>query len=388
MGSGGNKKPSKRGKKIRVALRRNRSKRARDGDWTKRANEAEEHEVDADRGERLSAKGALSRRRTITLPDEDNSVAVNLRDGTVVAMRGLYADVDDGHCVWRCTIRRILRTRLIKERHPVTVGDRVRFRVETEVEGVVSEGVIEEVGPRSGVLRRLVGKRVHTIVANVDQAIIVTSAGSPPAKPHLIDRYLVAAHAGGIESIICLNKIDLPCDDETDKLLDRYIALGYKTVRTSAETSEGMEALCELLKGKASVVVGQSGVGKSSLLNRIEPGLKLRTRHVSEQLGKGRHTTTTARLLRLKFGAYVVDTPGIRTFDLSIIGKHELEVCFTEFVERVPDCKFPDCTHTHEIDCAVKLAVSNGEIHPQRYESYVRLFQEPVEPDWETRLQE
>jgi ribosome biogenesis GTPase len=296
-------------------------------------------------------------------------------------MRGLFADVDDGKRVWPCTVRRVLRTRLTEERHPVTVGDRVQFRA-----GSDTEGVIEAVEPRRGQLRRRVGRRVHTIVANVDQAIIVSSADLPLPKPHLIDRYIVASHAGEITPVVCMNKLDLDDDGAARDLLDRYAKLGYTTLATSAVTGDGVTALCEQLKNKASVIAGQSGVGKSSLLNRIQPDLQLKTGDIIEQTSKGRHTTSTATLLRLEVGGYVVDTPGVRSFDLSTVERSEFEAYFVEFVDHVPDCKFPDCTHRHEAECAVIQAVERGEIHPDRYESYVRLFEEPTEPEWESRV--
>ncbi len=375
-------------KKVRVSFRRNRAKRVRQSDWTQQAGDTEDNEIDADRDERVAAKGALSRRRTIMVDDADLQAVAALPLGTVVTMRGLYADVDDGRQILTCTVRRILRTRLIKDRHPVTVGDRVRFRAEPETEGVEKEGVIEAVEQRRGELKRRSGKRIHTIVANVDQAVVVSSADQPPPKPHLIDRYLVAAHAGEITPLICMNKIDLDPSGEAAAMLERYAKLGYATLGVSAVTGDGVDALRDALAGKESVIAGQSGVGKSSMLNAVQPGLRLATGDVIEHLGKGRHTTTTSCLLRLDVGGYVVDTPGVRSFDLSTIGREEFEALFIEFIEHVENCKFPDCTHTHEIQCAVKAAVETGAIHPERYESYVRLFEEPTDPDWENRFEE
>ncbi len=365
----------KAGKKVRVPFRRNRSKRTRVTDWTRQAREAEGHEIDTQRTENVVAKGHLSRQRTIIVRD-DGVTEEGFRPGMVVAMRGLYADVDDGRRIWHCTVRRVLRTRLISERHPVTVGDRVRFRAETTAEDSAPEGVIEEVEPRSGQLQRRVGRRTQTIVANVDQAIVVSSAGEPLPKPHLIDRYIVSSHAGEITPVVCMNKADLDSNGSAKSLLDRYTRLGYVALLTSAVTGEGIDTLREVLKDKASVIAGQSGVGKSSLLNAVQPGLRLRVGDIIVQTQKGRHTTTTAGLLRLDVGGYVVDTPGIRAFDLSIVPQHELEALFLEFIPRVPQCKFADCTHTHETECAVKEAVENGEIHLERYESYIQMFEE------------
>ncbi|MGD2109017.1 MAG: ribosome small subunit-dependent GTPase A [Phycisphaerae bacterium] len=373
--------------KTRAPFRRNRSTKPRQTDWTQQARDAEDHELDVRRGESVVAKGDLSRKRTVNVPDADAPLAEGLRRGVVVSMRGLFADVDDGEHVWPCTVRRVLRTRLIEERHPVTTGDRVHFRVESDTAGVAKEGVIEAVEPRRGALRRRTGRRIHTIVANVDQAILVSSTDLPAPKPHLIDRYIVASHVGEITPIICMNKTDLDPEGNTRELVARYADLGYKTLYTSAVSGEGMEALKQQLKDKASVIAGQSGVGKSSLLNLVQPDLRLETGDVVEHTSKGRHTTSTATLHRLDMGGYVVDTPGVKSFDLSTVERGELEALFVEFLDHVPNCKFPDCTHRHEGNCAIKEAVGRGKIHPERYESYVRMFEEPTEPDWETRTE-
>lgn len=379
MGSSSGKGKPKKGKKVRVAFRRNRARPPRPKDWTRQAQEAEAHEIDARTSENLAAKGDLSRQRTITVHDHDD-VPADLERGTVIVMRGLYADVDDGRRILPCTISRVLRTRLIEERHPVTVGDHVGFRVESSGDDHAEEGVIEFVSPRRGELRRLSGRRVQTIVANVDQAVIVTSAAKPYPKPHLIDRYIVASLAGGITPIICMNKLDIDEAGRAGDVLNRYVKLGIRILETSAVTGLGIDDLRGILADKSSVIVGQSGVGKSSLLNAVQPELELRIGDINEQLEKGRHTTTTASLIRMACGGYVVDTPGIRSFDLSTVPRNEYEAYFTEFADHIAHCKFPDCTHTHESDCAVKRAVEEGAIHPDRYGSYVRMFEEPAAP--------
>ncbi len=375
----GKKKGGKKkgGKKVRVTFRRNRSSKVRDKTWTDQAHQSQDNEVDAVESEQVRAKGDLSRQRTIIVHDDPTLSRAHLHTGTVLAMRGLYADVDDGQQIHACTIRRVLRTQQIEERNPVTVGDRVRFSMGSSGDVDLREGVIEHVEPRHGQLRRKSGRRIHTVVANVDQAIIVTSAGQPAPKPQLIDRYIIAALAGEIAPIICMNKIDLDVDGRAEELLLRYAHLGYDTLSTCATTGQGIEKLRNLLKDKESVVVGQSGVGKSSLLNAAESGLTLRTSSVGIQNQKGRHTTTTASLIRLKLGGYVVDTPGIRSFDISLVPRSDYEAHFVEFVEHIANCRYPDCTHTHEDECAVKAAVAQGLIHPARYESYVDIFEEP-----------
>ncbi|MCH7926142.1 MAG: GTPase RsgA, partial [Planctomycetes bacterium] len=206
MGSTSRKGKSKKGKKVRVAFRRNRAKPPRHKDWTRLAKDAEGHELDAHDVEQLVAKGDLSRRRTIVV-HEGGDIPPDLMRGTVVAMRGLYAEVDDGERMLPCTVSRVLRTRLIDERNPVTVGDSVGFRLGSRDGHTAQEGVIDFVAPRHGELCRRSGRRNQTIVANVDQAIIVASAAQPAPKPHLIDRYIVAALAGGITTVICMNKV-------------------------------------------------------------------------------------------------------------------------------------------------------------------------------------
>ncbi|MFQ5590103.1 MAG: ribosome small subunit-dependent GTPase A [Phycisphaerae bacterium] len=376
MSSPSRKGRGKKERKVRVDLRRNRARPRRAHDWTRLAREALGHEFDSQHSESITAKGELSRKRTVIVGGEQDGTEGLVHCGTVVAMRGLYASVDDGGRLWTCTVCRLLRTRAIEERHPVTVGDRVRFRVAARADGVEKEGVIESVEKRRGQLRRRVGRRTQCIVANIDQAVIVSSAADPPPKAHLIDRYIVAGLAGQISPVICMNKVDLDVDGSGAAILERYARLGYASLCTSVVTKEHIDVLHDLLAGRVSVLVGQSGVGKSSLLNTMQPGLRLRTGEITRQVQKGRHTTSTAVMLRLDRGGYVVDTPGIRSFDVSVVARHEFEAYFAEFRDCLARCRFPDCTHIHEDDCAVKQAVADGGIHPERYESYVRLFED------------
>ncbi|MCP4246671.1 MAG: ribosome small subunit-dependent GTPase A [bacterium] len=361
------------GGKRRVPLRRNQSRPARVKDWQRQADQAED-DLDTDRGERVVAKGGLSRYRTVSGPD--GQVPSGASEGTVVAVRGLVAEVDDGQRVWPCTLRRVLRSRKIDGHHPIAVGDRVSFTIEADQDGVVQEGVIESVAPRHGELKRRIGRQDRVVVANVDQVVIVSSAALPAPKPHLIDRYLVAAHGGGMEPIVCMNKMDLDEEDAAAGILSMYEALGYPVLGTCALTGLGIDRLTELLADRSSVLAGQSGVGKSSLLNAVQPGLALRTGDVIEQTTKGRHTTSCAELLRLDCGGYVVDTPGIKSFDIASVPLAEIEMHFVEFAECLADCKFPDCTHRHEPGCAVLAAVEEGRIDSGRYESYARMFGE------------
>ncbi len=367
-------------KKTRVELRKNRTKPPRDKDWTRGFHHAEEGGADTGPAdERVRAKGTLSRKRTIVQDEAAEGSAdilmpaidrVHWLPGRVLRVHGLdsVVEIDDGR-QWRCKVRRLLKSLTTDTRNIVTTGDQVWVRPSLN-----DEGFIERVEPRHGLLTRASRGREHVLVANVDQVVIVIALKEPELKPHLIDRYLASAEQGGIRPIICLNKADLIDPVEIQPVVGFYSQLAIPTLLTSATTGQGLERLRRLLQGRESVFSGQSGVGKSSLLNAIQPGLALHVRTVSESNQKGRHTTTTAQLLRLDFGGWVVDTPGIRQFELWDILPEEVEGFFAEMRPYVALCGFPDCTHTHEERCAVKDAVAVRRISEQRYLSYLGIF--------------
>jgi ribosome biogenesis GTPase len=378
-------------KKVRVDLRKNRAKPPRQNDYTRDFQDhgfVDEATVGA---ERVRTKGDLSRRRTIvqddaaaggTAPAVDAAVC---RQGRVLRVHGLWSVVEDeASRVYRCAVRRLLKSLVTDERNVVTTGDVVWFRPALAepthgpppvgLEGDVPEGLIERVEPRHGVLTRESRRREHVLVANVDQLVVVVSLVEPDLKPHLIDRYLATAELGKLTPVVCLNKADLVPAEALQPLIGAYSQLGITALLTSAVTGLGIGRLRRLLAGRATVFSGQSGVGKSSLLNALQPGLGLRVREVSEVNQKGRHTTTTAQLLRLDFGGWVVDTPGLRQLQLWNIRPEEVEGLFREFRPYVPLCAFPDCTHTHEDGCGVKRAVERKQIGERRYTSYLGLF--------------
>ncbi|MFO0814784.1 MAG: ribosome small subunit-dependent GTPase A [Gemmatales bacterium] len=376
-------------RKVRVDLRKNRSKPPREKGWTRDYQQKDETDYSA--GERIRAKGDLSRKRTIvtdeTAPSADTATpeifmpSVDLTSclpGRVVRVHGLQNVVmtEDGQ-EYVCTVRRLLRSLTIDERSVVTTGDRVWFRP------VASEGTIEKVEPRYGLLTRKSWKREHVLVANVDQIVIVAALAEPFLKPHLIDRYLVAASMGKLKPIICFNKTDLVDPAVFQPILGMYAQLGYDALLTSTHTGRGIEELRHMLLNRQTVFSGQSGVGKTSLLNRIEPGLELRVREVSDMTQKGRHTTTTAELIRLSFGGWVVDTPGIRQFDLWDVISAELDGHFPEFRPFVAHCGFPGCSHLREENCAVRQALDEGWIDPQRYYSYRGIHETKDAPEIE-----
>jgi len=368
-------------KKKRVELRKNRSKPPRDKGWTRGFAEHGFAEDATLSQERVRAKGDLSRKRTIISADAEAGTrempAVNASciAGRVLRVHGLdnVVRTDDGR-ILRCKVRRLLKSLTTDERNVVTTGDRVWVRPSLN-----DEGFIEGVEPRHGILTRASRGREHVLVANIDQAVIVVALKEPELKPHLIDRYLASAEQGGIKPVVCLNKADLIDPVDYQPLIGFYSQLGIPALLTSARTGMGLDRLRRLLTNRQSVFSGQSGVGKSSLLNALQPGLGLQVRSVSETTQKGRHTTSTAELLELSFGGWVVDTPGIRQFELWDITPGEVEGYFAEFRPYVALCSYPDCTHTHEDRCAVKDAVARRQISEKRYFSYLGMFEEKGE---------
>jgi ribosome biogenesis GTPase len=381
-------------RKVRVALKKNRQKRTRAGDLTRQYQQDDLAQAEPAAAERVRAKGDLSRHRTIIAEVEDGGAAaegdpasaavrraVDLETclpGRVVRIHGLVSIVltDDGHEV-ACHVRRLLKTLAIDDRNVITVGDRVWFRPGS---GDGAEGLIEKIDPRQGTITRGYRRHKHVLVANVDQVLIVSALAEPALKLPLIDRYLISAETGGVRPVIVLNKADLVAPALYQWVLGLYSQLGYETILTSAADGRGIDRLRTLVATGTTAFSGQSGVGKSSLLNAIQPGLNLRVREVSDWTFKGKHTTSTAELIRLESGGYVVDTPGLRQFELWGVDPGALEGHFIEFRPYIPLCKFPDCSHTHEAGCAVKDAVHWGQIHSGRYESYLKLYhQQPLE---------
>lgn len=376
-------------KKIRVDFRKNRNSRTRANDLTQlyRDGIPEKEDDQGPGSERISGKGDLVRKRTVVgrqvelesaagergdfliEPEIDDSTCLS---GRVLAVRGLYSQVEDEQGrVFTCLTRRILKTLSTGQRQIVVTGDRVLFR-DAFTPGRL-EGFIERVETRHGTLSRSSRERKHIIVTNVDQALIVTSVAEPVMKPNLIDRLLVTCERAGIRPVICINKIDLGDPVLLQPFIGVYAQMGYRVVCVSTKTGDGIARLRRILAGRESVVAGQSGVGKSSILNAVVPELDLRVRQVSDTNQKGRHTTTTAELLKLPFGGYVVDTPGIRQFMLWDFVPEEVPGYYRDLRPYESLCRYPDCTHTHEELCAVKDAVADGWLDLRRYESYLAL---------------
>ncbi|HIF30919.1 MAG TPA: ribosome small subunit-dependent GTPase A [Planctomycetes bacterium] len=373
-------KKKQKGRKIRTEFRKKYETRTRDKDLTK-VYQGDEEVEDLDQTQRVSGKGEFTRKRTIigeVVEGDETGFAVQLSideslclKGRVLSVHGRDSHVagEDGK-LYRCAIRRLLKSLATEQRHVVAAGDRVLIRP-----GTGDQAWIERIEPRTGVISRTSRQRRHVIVANVDQLLIVSSAAEPVLKPNLIDRFLITAEKCGIQPVICINKVDLVDPAALQPIVGTYAQIGYRVLLVSAENGKGIEELQEVVFGKQSAVAGQSGVGKSTLLNLIEPGLELRVRTVSSENQKGRHTTTAAQLIPLARGGYVVDTPGIRQFQLWDVAPAELAQFMPDVRPYVSHCRYPDCTHRHEDSCAVKDAVADGWMDPRRYESYCHLFE-------------
>lgn len=366
-------------KKIRTEFRKNREVRVRQSDLTKNYQGHPDEVSDLAHSERISGKGSISRKRTIVglesvddesgmtvMPDVDESSCLK---GTVLTSGGLKSPVqaEDGR-IYQCAVRRLLKTVSTDQRHVIAAGDQVLFRPSDD-----QGGIIERVEPRHGILCRTSRGRQHVMVANVDQLLIISSAAEPHLKPNLIDRLLVTAEKFEIKPVICINKIDLVDSAELQPLVGVYGQMGYQVILLSVKERQGTRIIQKLVKEKKSVVIGQSGVGKSSLLNVIDEGLELKVKAVSAENEKGRHTTTAARLVPLSCGGYIVDTPGIRQFQLWDVIPEEVAGFFRDIRTFVSGCRFPNCTHIHETNCAVKDAVADGFINLRRYDSYCKI---------------
>jgi len=283
------------------------------------------------------------------------------------ALSGFYY-VHSGAQTYCCRARGKFR----HDRLSPLVGDRVQF---TPLENL--SGALDEVLPRTNQFTR-------PAVANIDQLVIIVSQAIPVTDPYLIDRIIAIAAGRACRCVVCVNKCDL---DDGDELYQIYTAAGFPTVRVSARTGEGIEELRTLISGKVSAFTGNSGVGKSSILNALHPGFALQTGDVSEKLGRGRHTTRHVELFALDEKTLIADTPGFSSFDadkMDICRKEELQHCFPDFAPYLDQCMFQDCAHLKEKGCAVLEAVEQGKLQPTRHASYVRLYEQAKAiPDWQ-----
>ena len=299
-----------------------------------------------------------------------------MHKGVVICATGSWYDVlaEDGTSC-KCRIRGRMRLMGVRSTNPVVVGDEVLFTAEGD------DFVIEELSPRRNyIIRRAsnLSKESHIIAANIDRAMLVVTLSSPRTAPEFIDRFLVTCEAYSIPATILLAKIDLAsdCREQVEAFRATYESAGYEVVEISAKFGTGLERVRELVAGHTTLVAGNSGVGKSTLIGALEPTLEVRTGEISQSHHKGRHTTTFSTMYPLTGGGSIIDTPGVKGFGLIDIEDAELCRFFPDMMRYAPECRYYNCTHVHEPGCAVIRAVEVGEIAYSRYESYLKILDE------------
>ncbi len=294
--------------------------------------------------------------------------------GVVVRATGSWYDVLHAGTTLRCRIRGRLRLKGVRSTNPVVVGDEVLCEADAN-----GDYVIADIRPRRNyVIRRAsnLSKESHIIAANIDRALLMVTLRSPATPLEFVDRFLVTCEAYKVPAVLLLSKCDLQDAEELAAFRSVYEGAGYTVLEVTATDGWGVEAVRELLAGYTTLVSGNSGVGKSTLIRAIDPSLDIRTGEISESHHKGRHTTTFSTMYPLSGGGAVIDTPGIKGFGLIDIDDAELWHYFPEMMRVAPDCRFYNCTHTHEPGCAVVEAVRGGTIAPERYESYLKMLDE------------
>ena len=300
--------------------------------------------------------------------------------GTVYKSTGSWYTVKtNSGKIYECRIKGKFRIKGIKSTNPVAVGDLVDFKLETNNDQ--ETGVIEYIHERHNyIIRKSVNlsKQTHIIASNIDVVFLLVTLNNPTTYTTFIDRFLVTAEAYGIKAILLFNKIDTYDEDELLEI--KYLAaiyrkIGYECIGISAKKGKNVDKVKAIMKSKVSMFSGHSGVGKSTLVNTIAPGLSLKTAEISDQHQQGLHTTTFAEMFDLNFNAKIIDTPGIKGFGVVDMDKEELGDYFPEFFELKPDCKFNNCLHINEPKCAVKEALDNEEISWSRYKSYLQILE-------------
>lgn len=307
--------------------------------------------------------------------------------GTVYRSTGSWYSVKSGNTMYECRIKGKLRLAGIDSTNPVAVGDVVELEPEDEQHALI----VDVVERKNYIVRKSINlsKRSHIIAANIDQACLIATLKHPDTSTGFMDRFLLTCEAYHIKAVLIFNKIDILSEKEMkelDGLIGVYESIGYPCLKVSAKTQEGVESFKSILKDKTSLLSGHSGVGKSTLINCIEPGLGLKVGEISSYHRKGQHTTTFAEMFDLEMGGRIIDTPGVKGFGILNFEKEEIAGYFPEMRALLPNCKFHNCVHINEPGCAVKEAVVNGDIAEFRYRNYLSMWDEDQDQSYRQNI--
>jgi len=298
-----------------------------------------------------------------------------VKKGIVIKTTGSWHSVKSGDEKFQCRLKGTFRTKDVKNTNPIAVGDHVKFEVTEKGNGIITE-ILER---KNYIIRKAtnLSKEAQILASNIDQAALMFTLDFPETPLEFVDRFLVASEAYHIPAVLMINKTDLYTGDKLtrmEEVKDMYGFAGYPVITMSVTNGQNIEKVRQILKGKLTLIAGNSGIGKSSLINLLCPGLNLKTTDISWYHEAGKHTTTYPEMIEIDSNTYVIDSPGIRGFGLTDLKKNEIGLYFTEVFRLSKNCQFYNCTHIHEPNCAVIRAYENGVLHESRYRSYFNIF--------------